>query len=247
MAKGAFWLHSPFLFRLYTEVIRHRSSDAGKKIEAFRRELSRSTKPVQVLDLGAGQGKRGGGTYHSTVGTLVSRVSRKPKVGELLHQLCQYFQPKQCLEFGTHVGISALYQLSALPAEARFVSMEGAPELAALAQEHLRSFDLDAELLVGDFDVSLQQINWEIFQPDYVFIDGNHQYEPTLRYVEYVLPKVQDGCLIVLDDIHWSPNMTRAWEAINQLPDISVSIDLYHVGLCFVRRPQAKEHFRLRF
>ncbi|MEM7367053.1 MAG: class I SAM-dependent methyltransferase [Bacteroidota bacterium] len=248
VAKGAFWLHSPFIFHLYTDVIRHRRSEAGQAIEDFRSTLSQSAQVIELLDLGAGKKNQGGGNYVMSLGDLASKVSRRPKVGELLNRLCAHFQPKHCLEFGTHLGISALYQLTGLSQEARFISMEGSPQLAALASKHLATFGFEAEVLIGDFDQLLQHtINWETFQPDYVFMDGNHQYAPTIRYFDYLLPRVADGSLIILDDIYWSTEMTSAWETIIQSPEVSVSIDLFHIGICFIRRPQAKEHFRLRF
>jgi hypothetical protein len=48
----------------------------------------------------------------------------------------------------------------------------------------------------------------------------------------------------VLDDIYWSPGMTKAWEALK--PEFTVSIDLFFIGILSLRTEQVKEDFQLR-
>ncbi len=40
--------------------------------------------------------------------------------------------------------------------------------------------------------------------------------------------------------------MTQAWEEIKKDPQVSVTVDLYFMGLVFFRREQLREHFKLR-
>ena len=53
-----------------------------------------------------------------------------------------------------------------------------------------------------------------------LFFDGNHRYEPTLRYFELCLAYRTNESVFVFDDIHWSEEMERAWEAIKIHPDV---------------------------
>jgi hypothetical protein len=53
--------------------------------------------------------------------------------------------------------------------------------------------------------------------------------------------------VFVLDDIHGSRDMERAWNVIRQHPDVRLTIDLFFIGLVFFRRNQPRQHFRLRF
>lgn len=39
--------------------------------------------------------------------------------------------------------------------------------------------------------------------------------------------------------------MQQAWQQVKQLPQVTVSIDLFHFGLLFFRKEQVKEHFKL--
>jgi hypothetical protein len=41
--------------------------------------------------------------------------------------------------------------------------------------------------------------------------------------------------------------MTEAWEEIIKMTEFSVSIDLFHLGILFVRKEQKKEHFIIKF
>ena len=176
---------------------------------------------------------------------LAQKASRKAVEGNFLLNICRYYQPKKCLELGTHLGISTLYQLAGLQ-DSYFVSLEGVSDLQKLAQQHLNRFRFQADLRVGNFDEVLPALLKEQTAPwEYVFIDGNHREEPTLRYTQLLLPHMADGGIMIFDDIHWSSGMYRAWQQIIAMPEVSVSIDLYRMGVCFVRRHQAKEHFTL--
>lgn len=50
-----------------------------------------------------------------------------------------------------------------------------------------------------------------------------------------------------MDDIYWSKEMTKAWEYIKAHPSVTVTVDLFWIGLVFFRKEQVKEDFVLRF
>jgi hypothetical protein len=82
---------------------------------------------------------------------------------------------------------------------------------------------------------------------DYVFFDGHHALEPTLKYFELCLKKAHNSSIFVFDDIRWSDEMKLAWEKIKNHPKVNVTIDLYTMGVVFFRKEQEKEHFVLRY
>ena len=140
-----------------------------------------------------------------------------------------------------------MYQAIALP-DSRFISMEGAEGLAGQAQKNFAQAGLDVELRVGEFGkelgVLLEEDNIAF---DYVFLDGNHRYEPTMAYFESLLPFMKEDSMLILDDINWSREMERAWHEIAAHSEVTLSLDLFFLGIAFIRRPQAKQHFLLRF
>jgi predicted O-methyltransferase YrrM len=92
----------------------------------------------------------------------------------------------------------------------------------------------------------LQTPNYKLQKFDLFFFDGNHQKQPTLEYFHKLLPTAKNNSVFIFDDIHWSPQMEKAWEEIKNHPEVTVSIDTFYWGLIFFRKEQAKQHFNIR-
>src|SRR2546430_379368 len=83
---------------------------------------------------------------------------------------------------------------------------------------------------------------------DLAFIDGNHRKEPTLKYFNEILTKTTESSILIFDDIHWSREMEEAWQNIKAHPSVTLSIDLFFIGIIFFRKEQkVKQHFAIRF
>lgn len=237
-------IHSPFVYEFCTKVLPSATSDVGKKIEDLRQDLLQDNSIIEWEDLGAGFQKQAG-MLRKSVREIAKSSARKDYEGELLYRICKYYQPKRCLEFGTNLGISTLYQHAAIP-NSQFVTMEGIPAFATIAKRNFAAFGIAPHVKIGEFSSILSRTDFlKDFKPDYVFLDGNHRYEATMDYFHQLLPFLSEDSIVILDDIYWSEGMKKAWNEIAQHPDVSVSIDLFYFGICFVKRKQVKEHFVL--
>ena len=78
------------------------------------------------------------------------------------------------------------------------------------------------------------------------YVDANHTYEATMRYADFLLNRLTEKGILVLDDIHYSEQMERAWSELKADPRVTTSMDLYHVGLLFVDTHYLKRHYRIR-
>lgn len=243
---NAHGLHSPFVFRLYTTVIRHDGHfGAYDAVEAWRRELLRSTGRVTVCDFGAGS-HTGAGQVRRVAD--IARVAAKPpRLAQLLFRLVNHFQPATILELGTSLGLTTAY-LAAAHSRHQVITFEGCPATATVARQTFAALKLNnIELREGNLDETLAPTLSALPRAvDFAFFDGNHRYEPTLRYFELCLAKAHEHSVFVLDDIHWSAEMERAWETIKAHPQVMLTVDLFYVGLVFFRRNQPKQHFSLR-
>ena len=66
---------------------------------------------------------------------------------------------------------------------------------------------------------------------DFAFIDGHHQYEPTLDYFDRIWRRSREGAVFIFDDIRWSVGMERAWARLKTDPRLSIVVDLCGLGV----------------
>ena len=79
------------------------------------------------------------------------------------------------------------------------------------------------------------------------FIDGNHQKKPTINYFEEILKYANNNTIFIFDDIHWSQGMESAWEYIKAHEKTTLTIDLFFLGIVFIKSELSKENFIIRF
>nr|WP_255749426.1 class I SAM-dependent methyltransferase [Pontibacter liquoris] len=239
-------VHSPFIFGLYNHVLRHDGHfGAYDRVEKLRQELLHDTRNLQVTDFGAGP-KRG--QKHLRKVSHIARTSAKPaKYGQLLFRLVNHFQPHIIFDLGTSLGITTAY-LAEARKQAQVYTFEGCPAIGGVATENFRNLGLQhIRLIEGNLNDTLPQQLQQLSQLDFVFFDGNHRYEPTMRYFNACLGKRHENSVFVVDDIYWSAEMKRAWQEIKAHPQVCQTVDLFAVGLVFFRSTQPKEHFTLAF
>lgn len=239
-------VHSPFVFDLYHNVLQHTGHfQAYYHVEALRDELLQDKRELQVTDFGAGSKI----SQHKTRKVKdIARTSAKPaKYGQLLFRLVNHFQPHILFELGTSLGLTTSY-LAEARKKGRIYTFEGCPNIASIARKNFQQLGLqNIKVIEGNLDETLQQQLQQVEQLDFAFLDGNHRYEPTMRYFERCLAKSHEQTVLVLDDIYWSGEMKAAWQEIKRHPQVRQTVDLYFVGLVFFRTQQPKENFTLNF
>ena len=166
-------------------------------------------------------------------------------MAHLLQRLVGYLGLENVLELGTNLGLTTAY-LASLQ-QTKIWSLEGDPTLASLAVKNLQKIGLEAQIVVGRFEDTLDLTLSQMKRVDLAYLDGNHQHEPTLNYFEKILPFTSENSVVAIGDIHWSQGMEEAWEGIKRHETVTLSIDLFDIGLVFFRTDRAeKEHFTIR-
>lgn len=239
-------IHSPFVFNLYNQVIRHTGTFyVFAEFEKLRRQLYTSREIIKVSDFGAGS--RITNNLTKSLRHIAFNAANPPRLAQFLFRLVNFHQPQTILEIGTSLGLTTAYLASAKK-QARVFTLEGCPSTARHAQKNLKNLHLDnIQVITGNFDDSLPALLPEIETLDFVLFDGNHRYEPTLQYFELCLTKANENSVFIFDDIYWSREMQKAWQQICDHQQVMISIDLYHLGLVFFRKNQPKQHFNIRF
>jgi predicted O-methyltransferase YrrM len=194
----------------------------------------------------------------------IARNAAKPrKLGQLLFRIARHYQPRVMLELGTSLGLSAAYLasgaekgggsiqggLAAGANDLKLLTIEGSAAIAAVAEANFRSLGLESiELVRGPFDDMLPGVLDRIGSIDLAFVDGNHRREPTLRYFHLLIARASPSAVLIFDDIHWSAEMEGAWELIRRDPRVLLTIDLFFIGLVFLREEfKVKQDFVIRF
>jgi len=244
-AKTRHGTHSPFVYKLADEVIYNKRQFAQYNIiEAQRKKLLQNDTMIQVTDLGAGSHLNKDRT--KKVKEIAKNALKSPALAQLIHRLAKFSNPKSIIELGTCLGITSAYLSTAAP-EASVITIEGCQQTAAVAKQNFEDLKLNnIRLEVGNFDHILPGILAEQEQLDFVYIDGNHRKDATLNYFNWCLPKVHENTMLIFDDIYWSAGMKEAWSAIKAHPQVTVTIDLFWIGLVFFKKGQAREDFKLK-
>lgn len=239
-------VHSPFVYELIDRVLRTDPVlPEFTAIESLRGDLLDSEQTIRVNDLGAGS--RVLDLPIRRVSDMAATSLKSAAHARLLYRLARWMDAGTVLELGTSFGISTLY-LAAGTENGRVITIEGCPQTFRIAQHHFdRSRRTNIQPLLGSFRSRLPEVIGREEHLDLVFIDGHHVKEPTLDYFEQCLTRAHNSTVFVLDDIHWSRGMQEAWQAIKSHPRVTVTIDLYQLGLVFLRSEQPKEHFKLRY
>jgi len=239
LANGANGIHSPFVFDFYFQVLNHPYNFyAFDQIEEQRDRLLDLDSVIEYQDLGS---------KSAFVKTKISQLAAKSLMPEtkdvFLFQLCHWLKPKNVVELGTCLGITTAYLAKAYPA--RIYTFEGIGAISNEAKEVWKLLKINnIELIEGAIDATLP--NFLIKNSpniDIAIVDANHSYAATIANFKNLAPHISNNGCIVFDDIYWSSDMAKAWNEICEMPEVTISIDLFHLGLVFFRKESLKEKF----
>ena len=230
--RGGHGIHSPFVYRLCEEVIYSKEVFYDfEKLEQIRSELLEDKRSLCIKDLGAPSKTFKG--HERRVCDIASRGISSAKQSQLLYKLINYLGCKTGIELGSSIGLNSLYLAGAMP-KGRVYSLEGNASVLNIAKGLAAKTQTNHLFFVeGHFDQTLPTLLTKLDQVDFVYLDGNHTKEATLRYFELLLPKMTRDSVFVLDDIYWSPDMHRAWKEVCAHARVTLSLDLFYLGILF--------------
>jgi predicted O-methyltransferase YrrM len=244
--RKGFGIHSPFVFKLVTQIIHdYHPFYCFQEIESQRKKLLQNKQNIKVTDYGTGSKVTTGN--HRKI-SLIAKYSLKPaKQAQLLFRLINYFEYKNILELGTSLGITSSY-LAKTHSKAHVITLEGCPNISVIAKQTYTHLNIEnITLITGNFNNTLPKAINSFESLDFVFFDGNHTLNATIQYFELCLTKIHNETLFVFDDIYLNRDMETAWEQIKRHPQVKVSLDLFHLGFVFFKKELHPQHFKVRF
>jgi len=241
-AKNLHGVHSPFFYSLNKEVIRNKGYSLDSAVEELRSELKKNKSSINLVDLGAGS--RIHKSNSRSVSEIVKVSSGSRKDLSFLNNLASWLNAENILELGANLGLGTI-ALSAHESAKKVVSIEGDPTLAAIAVKNLEKLGLNANVIQGSFEETIDLALQKLERIDLAYLDGNHKKDPTLNYFERIKEFTENNSVIAIGDIHWSDEMEQAWETIKADPDVTSTVDVFSIGLVFFKKELSKEHFIL--
>lgn len=244
--RKGFGIHSPYLFEYIHEVV----FNAGRmkvppEILRCHRSLRNEHTPIPAGKLG-----HTASVVHSkrrSVASFVRRSSVSRKYGSLLYRTCRWFRPDMIIELGTGLGVSTLYLGSGAP-EVPLHSIEGDTDRADFAAQLMCRCGMGpVSIHWGEMDDKLDDLLPLLEGRFLAFVDGNHHFEPTMRYIGKLMEKAGEEAVIILHDIYWSRYMFRAWRELLDHPGTRVGIDLFHMGILLLRKDLHKMQVKIKF
>ena len=214
-------------------------------IEASRSRLKKDKTELEIEDFGAG------GQIEKFKKRKMSAIAKKslkaPKFARLMFRIISHFKPKIILDLGTSFGITTAYLAAANP-EATVYSFEGCMNTAKIAESNFEQLGLkNIKIQTGNIDKTLPELVNDIEKVDFAFFDANHRLKPTMNYFEICLTKTHSKSILIFDDIYWSDEMQEAWRQIKADDRVGITIDLFFIGIVFLRKEQAKQNFVLKY
>lgn len=244
-ATTKYGIHSPFVFDFIKNVLEDtRLFYAFHEVETIRKRLLGNPDEIEVTDLGAGS------KYTKSNKRSIQQIAKtalsSPSFCRLLFRTTNHYKPKSILEMGTSLGISASY-LHKGALDAKFITLEGCPQISKQAQWVFKKLKLKSiKSEIGDFKNTLPKALKELETLDLIFFDGNHKKEPTLEYFNQAMKFSTENSVFIFDDIYWSDEMLEAWEIVKKDNRVTLSIDLFSMGILFFKKDfKEKQHYKL--
>ena len=205
--RGGYGVHSPFVFDLLTTVIEERSLYyCYDQLHAVR---------LQILQRKDGKSK-------CTIKKTLKKYGFTESEHRLLFRLANRFQPKTMYVVGSDFGLTPLY-LTAFSTDTACTVIEPEPSIAALAGEYVRNY-ATASIAFHD---EIGKI------PDKLDFLVRGAFPPNEQTIEKFFPHIHERSVMIIAGINASQENRKAWKAICAHPKVTVTVDLYRLGIVF--------------
>ena len=171
-------------------------------------------------------------------GRKFSTRSRR-KQARLLYRLVRYMEPETVLTFG---------QLSALNTSALALGNLQTKVYLEQSADFLETLNsmgvVNVSLIRRDVD---EEEQFERLNTGFVYYALDDFGDDTWNNIEEGFGEVDEDTVLVFEGIHHSHHTEVAWEAVKANEDITLSMDLYSLGIVFFREGIEKQDFVLKY
>ena len=238
-------IHSPFVYDIVSRVFRNKTDPAiVYRIEKIRRRLMSDNRIIEFNDLGSGPADQRNKLRKVSAIARYSPVTKR--YGRLLASMASEFGRPLIVEFGTSFGISTMY-LASVCGDTEVITMEGSKAAVEIAVKNFEEAGLrNIRLIAGSFEDSIHEIVNQGISPGLIFIDGDHKKKPLLENFEKMAEISGNNTVIIIDDINYSREMEEAWNEIKQSGKVTLTLDVFRMGIVFFRQGLSHNNYIIR-
>lgn len=223
--RKGYGVHSPFAFRLITDIIYAKDSyydfDPLKEWTEEQRKISNA----------------------------VWRKNLEPFcIYELLYKLVDEVKATTILEVGVFNGVASVY-LSMCRKSAKHIVLSNETEMSNQVQATIASSQCkNIDFRVGDLLSLTKDALSELQTVDFLLLRAsNYSLDDAQVVFEYCLESSGANSLFVIQDIHTSEATKNWWKSIVDDRRVGITFDLYDMGLVFFDKTKIKQHYIVNF
>jgi predicted O-methyltransferase YrrM len=242
--RSKYYIHSPFVYDFCRFVLSRKPLQKDSDtINSIIKYYQSKKDILNLQEFGAAR-KR---DYAIKIGDYLNRTAITNKYGRLLHNLVAYYQVEHVIETGTALGISTSWMALSNP-NCKISSIEGNKKLCDVSNEMFIRFSItNTQVYCGLVEDVLPELAKNMKCKTLLFIDAHHTGAATMRYFAMIKSYVKDDTIVVFDDINYSAEMNDAWKNIICDERVTLSLNLYRIGVIFFNPSLSKQAFSLYY
>ncbi len=226
-SKNRHGTHSPFVYLFADRVLYSKPSKFNEYIEFQRTQMIQSK----------------GKFLQFTLSYFVDNYTLSSKFGQLLTRVCIHYSIANIREYGWCTGIETNYILNSFleikrPLSYKYFNLEKNQIKETCNHDFWENHDFsDIEVFENiESSPTLFLFHWSIFNEELFW-----------KEMENVFAFIKNDDIIVVNGLRNNENTIINFMRLKNDSRITVTIDLFEIGLFFVRREQPKQDFMLRF
>lgn len=227
-------MHSPFLYKLYNDVVQKSRTFRIPGGEDLRRRLREDHTLLEVDHPKTDKIER----------KSISQIARKslsyPQFNAFVYLLSEFLGVEQSMETGTSLGVNAYYMAQAC----KTTTIEGSSVIAKVAFNNLNQ---TAATVVHGKLIDVFESTYHQVRPQILFLDADHESKALDGCLEIIMSSNPLPDCLVIHDIYWSRDMNQFWKKLLTNDQFVLTVDIFQAGLVFPNIKMEKQHVIMKF
>lgn len=234
--RGGHGIHSPFLFRMITEVIESKTSypeySLLKHLNLKTNLLLKANSTIQLLESNTEKASR------KEIKGL-QKIDLSMRYRKLIFRLVSEFKPKAAIHFGPTLGHN-LAAIALANINMPVYHANGQSPLDSLSEITLKELNINSiSRIAKDSEPPIK--------PDFILINHPNEPKEAIKRIDEHLRDTDKNDVLFLVGIHESIEMNQVWRTLTLNPKVRVTLTLFNLGIAFFRDKSQKENFELKF